>query len=95
MGVQWGFHKVDPRFQHHDPVPVRKAGRGGLPQIHRKMKRHAGHCLGPQQAHTPRLDQTGKRGRRASDKRRADTGHLDLIIGNKNGPKADHLQGKR
>jgi hypothetical protein len=95
MGGQGSFHKVDPRFQHQDPVPVRQTGRRRLPQIHRKVKWHPGHCLGPKQAHAPRLDQTGKGGRRAGDKSVADTGHLDLIISDKNGPKADHLQGQR
>ena len=95
MGVQGSFHKVDPSFQQHDPVPVRQAGRRRLPQIHCKVKRHSGHGLSPKQAHAARLDQAGKRGRRAGDKGVAGKGHVNLIIRNQHGPKADHLQRKR
>jgi hypothetical protein len=95
MGGQGSFHKVDPRFQHQDPVPVRQTGRRRLPQIHRKVKWHSGHCLGPKQAHAPRLDQTGKGGRRAGDKGVTGKGHVHLIIRNQNRPKTDHLQRKR
>ena len=94
MGVQRALHKVDPRFQQHDPVPLRQAGRCGLTKIDRKAKRHSGHGLGPQQTNAPCLDQTGKCGRRAGDKGLTGKGHVDLVIRNQNRPKADHLQGK-
>jgi hypothetical protein len=40
MGVQGPFHKLDPLFQQHDPVPLWQAGRCGLPQIDGQVKRH-------------------------------------------------------